>query len=198
MPKHFLLIIIAILFTGNAFAATEKAIFGGGCFWCMEPPYDKLEGVISTTSGYTGGHLDNPGYRDVSGGRSGHVEVVEVVYDPEKISYEKLLKVFWVNIDPLNSRGQFCDSGSQYLSAIFYLNNEQRDAAEKSLKALVKSDILKGKVATTVRPASRFYPAEEYHQNYYQKNPVRYKYYRYGCGRDKRLKKLWQDVTLPF
>lgn len=198
MPKHFLLIIIAILFTGNAFAATEKAIFGGGCFWCMEPPYDKLEGVISTTSGYTGGHLDNPGYRDVSGGRSGHVEVVEVVYDPEKISYEKLLKVFWVNIDPLNSRGQFCDTGSQYLSAIFYLNNEQRDAAEKSLKALVKSDILKGKVATTVRPASRFYPAEEYHQNYYQKNPVRYKYYRYGCGRDKRLKKLWQDVTLPF
>jgi len=198
MPKHFLLIIIAMLFTGNAFATTEKAIFGGGCFWCMEPPYDKLEGVISTTSGYTGGHLDNPGYRDVSSGRSGHVEVVEITYDPEKISYEKLLKVFWVNIDPLNSRGQFCDSGSQYLSTIFYLTKEQRDAAEKSLKALVKSNILDGKVATTIRPASQFYPAEEYHQNYYQKNPVRYKYYRYGCGRDKRLKKLWEGVTLPF
>jgi len=125
MLKYISLILMTLAFTGNALAATEKAIFGGGCFWCMEPPYDKLEGIISTTSGYTGGHLENPNYQDVSSGRSGHVEVVEVSYDPEKVSYQQLLEVFWVNIDPLNSRGQFCDNGSQYLSAIFHLNENQ-------------------------------------------------------------------------
>ncbi|MBQ0711985.1 MAG: peptide-methionine (S)-S-oxide reductase MsrA [Porticoccus sp.] len=189
---------MTLAFTGNALAATEKAVFGGGCFWCMEPPYDKLEGVISTTSGYTGGHLESPSYQDVSSGRSGHVEVVEVSYDPEKVSYQQLLDVFWVNIDPLNSRGQFCDNGSQYLSAIFYLNEHQRRAAENSLKVLVESNILKGKIATTIRPAEKFYPAEEYHQNYYKKNPIRYHYYRHGCGRDKRLEALWKEVKLPF
>jgi peptide-methionine (S)-S-oxide reductase len=198
MLKYIPLILITLIFTGNALAATEKAIFGGGCFWCMEPPYDKLEGVISTTSGYTGGHLDNPNYKDVSGGRSGHVEVVEVIYDPAKVSYETLLKVFWVNVDPLNSRGQFCDNGSQYLSAVFYLNEHQRSAAENSLKELMKSNVLKEAIATTIRPAEKFYPAEEYHQNYYKKNPVRYRYYRYGCGRDQRLEELWQGVKLPF
>ncbi len=198
MLKYISLILMTLAFTGNALAATEKAIFGGGCFWCMEPPYDKLEGVISTTSGYTGGHLENPSYQDVSSGRSGHVEVVEVSYDPKKVSYQQLLEVFWVNIDPLNSRGQFCDNGSQYLSAIFYLNENQRRAAENSLKMLMESNVITGKIATTIRPAEKFYPAEEYHQNYYKKNPVSYHYYRYGCSRDKRLEELWQGVELPF
>ncbi len=196
--KQIPLIIITILFTGNTLAATEKAIFAGGCFWCMEPPYDKLEGVISTTSGYTGGHLDNPGYQAVSSGRSGHVEVVEVLYDPEQVSYQELLKVFWVNVDPTNAVGQFCDNGSQYLSAIFYLNNAQRKAAEESLNKLAASQVLKQAIVTTIRPVSVFYPAEEYHQNYYQKNPIRYRYYRHGCRRDNRLEELWQGVELPF
>jgi len=196
--KQIPLIIITILFTGNTLAATEKAIFAGGCFWCMEPPYDKLEGVISTTSGYTGGHLDNPGYQAVSSGRSGHVEVVEVLYDPEQVSYQELLKVFWVNVDPTNAVGQFCDNGSQYLSAIFYLNNAQRKAAEESLNKLAASQVLKQAIVTTIRPVGVFYPAEEYHQNYYQKNPIRYRYYRHGCRRDNRLEELWQGVELPF
>jgi len=198
MLKYISLILMTLAFTGNALAATEKAIFGGGCFWCMEPPYDKLEGIISTTSGYTGGHLENPSYQDVSSGRSGHVEVVEVSYDPEKVSYQQLLEVFWVNIDPLNSRGQFCDNGSQYLSAIFYLNENQRKTAENSLKILMESNVIAGKITTTIRPAEKFYPAEEYHQNYYKKNPIRYHYYRHGCGRDQRLEALWKDVKLPF
>ena len=196
--KQIPLIIITILFTGNTLAATEKAIFAGGCFWCMEPPYDKLEGVISTTSGYTGGHLDNPSYQAVSSGRSGHVEVVEVLYDPEQVSYQELLEVFWVNVDPTNAVGQFCDNGSQYLSAIFYLNNAQRKAAEESLNKLTASQVLKQAIVTTIRPVGVFYPAEEYHQNYYQKNPIRYRYYRHGCRRDNRLEELWQGVELPF
>jgi len=196
--KQIPLIIITILFTGNTLAATEKAIFAGGCFWCMEPPYDKLEGVISTTSGYTGGHLDNPSYQAVSSGRSGHVEVVEVLYDPEQVSYQELLEVFWVNVDPTNAVGQFCDSGSQYLSAIFYQNNAQRKAAEESLNKLAASQVLKQAIVTTIRPVGVFYTAEEYHQNYYQKNPIRYRYYRHGCRRDNRLEELWQGVELPF
>lgn len=194
MLKQSLLLIIVSLLINPAFAENEKAIFGGGCFWCMEPPFDKLEGVISTVSGYTGGHQENPTYRDVSSGRSGHVEVVEISYDPEVISYEQLLKVYWVNVDPLNKSGQFCDSGSQYLSAIFYLNEDQHKAAEKSLEDLKQSEILKGKIATTIRPSSTFYPAEEYHQDYYINNSLSYKYYRYRCGRDARLKNLWQSA----
>lgn len=196
MLKQFLLLLIISLLIHPAVAnaesaGTKKAIFAGGCFWCMEPPFDKLDGVISTTSGYTGGHQENPTYYDVSSGRSGHVEVVEIVYDPEKVSYEKLLNVFWVNIDPLNNRGQFCDNGSQYLSAIFYLNKEQKRAAEKSLETLKQSGKLKGKIVTTIRPTKKFYPAEEYHQDYYINNSLSYKYYRYRCGRDSRLKELW-------
>lgn len=126
------------------------------------------------------------------------MEVVEVSYDPEKVSYQQLLEVFWVNIDPLNSRGQFCDNGSQYLSAIFYLNENQRRTAENSLKILMESNVITGKIATTIRPAEKFYPAEEYHQNYYKKNPIRYHYYRQGCGRDQRLEALWKDVKLLF
>ncbi len=193
MFKKTLLLITAALFINMASAATEKAIFGGGCFWCMEPPFDKQDGILSTISGYTGGHLENPSYRDVSSGQSGHVEVVEILYDPEIVSYEKLLEVYWVNVDPLNDTGQFCDRGSQYLSTIFYLNEDQRLAAEKSLEALKESNVLKGKIVTSIRPAVRFYPAEEYHQDYYQKNSLSYRYYRYRCGRDERLKQLWQS-----
>jgi peptide-methionine (S)-S-oxide reductase len=170
----------------------DKAVFAGGCFWCMEAPFDKLDGVISTTSGYTGGHKENPSYEDVSSGHSGHVESVQITYDPNKISYEELLSVFWVNVDPLNNSGQFCDNGDQYLSAIFYLNQQQKTAAEKSLKTLQGSNLLGGNIVTTIRPSDVFYPAEDYHQNYYQKNPYRYKSYRFICGRDQRLKQLWR------
>lgn len=193
MFKKTLLLITAALFVNMTSAATEKAIFGGGCFWCMESPFDKQDGILSTISGYTGGHLENPSYRDVSSGQSGHVEVVEVLYNPEIVSYEKLLEVYWINVDPLNDTGQFCDRGDQYLSTIFYLNEDQRLAAEKSLEALKESNVLKGKIVTTIRPAGRFYPAEEYHQDYYQKNSLSYRYYRYRCGRDERLKELWQS-----
>ncbi|MBL4567786.1 MAG: peptide-methionine (S)-S-oxide reductase MsrA [Porticoccus sp.] len=189
--KQALLLIATTLLISGAAAATEKAIFGGGCFWCMEPPFDKQKGVITTTSGYIGGHLKNPSYQDVSSGQSGHVEVVEIIYDPNVVSYDELLKIYWVNIDPLNSTGQFCDRGSQYLSAIFYLNENQHITAADSLKALKKSKVLKGKIATTIQSASTFYPAEEYHQDYYQKNTLAYRFYRYRCGRDARLKELW-------
>lgn len=196
--KQIALLLTTILFTATTYSATEKATFAGGCFWCMEPPFDAIDGVISTTSGYTGGHQLNPNYQDVSSGRSGHVEVVEVVFDPAKTSYEQLLRIFWVNIDPVNNKGQFCDNGSQYLSAIFYHNEAQQKAAKKSLNALQTSTLFNLPIATTLHPATTFYPAEEYHQNYYQKNPVRYKYYRYGCRRDMRLKQLWKGVNLPF
>lgn len=192
MLKQLFILITLALFTSTAFSETEKAIFAGGCFWCMEAPFDALDGVISTTSGYTGGDQENPSYEDVSSGLSGHVESVLVVYDPERISYEELLDIFWVNVDPLNDSGQFCDNGNQYLSAIFYLNPEQKTAAEKSLKMLQESKVLEGDIVTTIRPSKTFYPAENYHQDYYQKNPYRYKTYRFICGRDQRLKQLWR------
>ena len=171
-------------------SATEaRATFGGGCFWCMEPPFDKLEGVISTTSGYTGGDRTNPSYEEVSAGGTGHVEVVQVVYDPSKISYEQLLEVYWRNIDPTVTDRQFCDVGDQYRSAIFVHDEEQRRLAESTRAEVEKR--LGVKVFTEVEPAQVFYPAEEYHQDYYQKNPVRYRFYRSGCGRDARLEELW-------
>ena len=170
---------------------TEKAIFAGGCFWCMEPPFDKLDGVISTTSGYTDGHQKNPTYKQVSAGGSGHTEAIEIVFDPAKVSYEKLLEVFWLNIDPVNAKGQFCDFGTQYRTGIYYLNDEQQKLAVVSLKS-IKSKLNKP-VATELKAASKFYPAEDYHQNYYQVNPVRYNYYRWSCGRDQRLKQLWGE-----
>ncbi|MCK7593625.1 peptide-methionine (S)-S-oxide reductase MsrA [Pseudomarimonas salicorniae] len=168
-----------------------RAIFAGGCFWCMEPPYDKLDGVLSTTSGYIGGHVENPTYEQVSSGRSGHIEAVEVRYDPTKISYARLLEVFWRNIDPVAVNRQFCDGGPQYRSAIFPLDAGQRTAAEASLKALAESGRFDAPIATEILDATRFYPAEDYHQDYYIKNPVRYRYYRYACGRDARLEALW-------
>lgn len=175
-------------------AVTESAIFAGGCFWCMEPPFDALDGVISTTSGYAGGHTVNPGYRDVSSGGTGHAEVVRVVYDPAKISYARLLEVFWRNVDPTTPDRQFCDTGSQYRTAIFYQNDEQKEEAEKSLRELKKSKPFPGRIVTEITRVTAFYPAEEYHQDYYLKNPIRYKYYRYNCGRDSRLRELWGEI----
>jgi peptide-methionine (S)-S-oxide reductase len=169
----------------------EVATFAGGCFWCMEAPFDKLPGVLSVTVGYTGGHVKNPTYEQVSAGGTGHAESVQIVYDPGKISYEKLLDIFWRNIDPTVKDRQFCDIGSQYRSAIFYHNEEQKALAQKSKEALEKNKPFKGPIVTEITPASEFYPAEEYHQHYYKKNPIRYKYYRYGCGRDRRLEELW-------
>ena len=174
-----------------ASSGLAKATFAGGCFWCMVPPFAKLPGVTSVTSGYTGGQKANPTYEEVSAGGTGHAEAVEIVYDPAKISYSQLLDVFWHNIDPLDATGQFCDKGNQYRSAIFYHNDEQKRLAEASKQALEQSGRFKQPLVTPIVPASTFYPAEDYHQDYYQKNPVRYKFYRYSCGRDKRLEALW-------
>ena len=170
---------------------SAKAVFAGGCFWCMEPPYDKLDGVVSTTSGYIGGQKKNPTYEEVSAGRTGHTEAVEVIYDPQKVSYQKLLDVFWRNIDPTVKDQQFCDVGTQYRSGIFYYNDEQKRLAEASKAALEKSKPFKGAIVTEITRATEFYPAEDYHQDYYLKNPVRYKFYVNGCGRYARLKQLW-------
>lgn len=169
----------------------ETATFAGGCFWCMEPPFDKLDGVVSTTSGYTGGHTKNPSYEEVSSGVTGHAESVQVVFDPTKVSYTQLLDVFWHNIDPLTPNAQFCDHGSQYRTAIFYHSEEQKRLAEASKKALEQSGRFTQPIVTEIVPAGEFYKAEEYHQDYYQKNPIRYKFYRYQCGRDQVLEKIW-------
>ncbi len=169
--------------------SVATATFAGGCFWCMEPPFDRIDGVISTTSGYTGGHVDKPSYEQVSRGVTGHTEAVEIRYDPNKVSYATLLEIFWRNIDPLVQDRQFCDKGTQYRSEIFFHDDEQKKLALASKERIAKE---KGwKVATQVTAATTFHPAEEYHQDYYLKNPVRYKYYRNGCGRDDRLEELW-------
>jgi peptide-methionine (S)-S-oxide reductase len=167
------------------------AIFSGGCFWCMEPPFDALPGVLATTSGYTGGSLANPTYEQVSSGGSGHLESVKVEYDPARVSYAQLLDVFWHNVDPTDAGGQFCDRGPQYTTAIWTTGEEQKALAEEAKQTLDASHQLKHPVVTAIRPAGPFYPAEDYHQNYYQKNPLRYKVYRAGCGRDHVLEGLW-------
>lgn len=172
---------------------TATAVFAGGCFWCMEPPFDKLDGVIATTSGYTGGHTENPTYKKVSSDTTGHYEALQVTYDPSKVDYATLLNVFWHNVDPLDAKGQFCDKGKSYRTAIFYSNDEQKKLAETSKQALIDSNLFKDEIATVIEEAKIFYPAEKYHQDYYQKSPVKYKYYRFSCGRDKRLKELWND-----
>ena len=166
-----------------------KATFAGGCFWCMEPPFDKLDGVLSTTSGYTGGQKVKPTYEEVSAGTTGHTEAVEIVYDPRKITYAQLLEVFWRNIDPTTPDRQFCDVGSQYRAAIFYHDETQRRLAEQSKQAAAER--LRRPVVTQVVPAAPFYVAEEYHQDYYKKNPIRYRFYRAQCGRDQRLETIW-------
>jgi peptide-methionine (S)-S-oxide reductase len=176
-------------------AMTAKATFAGGCFWCMEPPFDKLDGVISTTSGYTGGQKLNPTYEEVSAGRTGHAEAVQIVYDPKKISYEKLLETFWHNVDPTIKDAQFCDHGNQYRTGIFVHDEQQKLAAENSKAALDKFKPFKAVLVTEITAATQFFPAEDYHQDYYMKNPIRYKFYRNGCGRDARLKELWGDLA---
>jgi peptide-methionine (S)-S-oxide reductase len=170
-------------------ANRARATFAGGCFWCMEPPFDKLDGVISTTSGYIGGNVPRPTYEAVSAGRTGHTEAVQVVYDPARIGYDKLLYVFWRNVDPMDGQGQFCDRGSQYRPAIFFHDDEQRRLAEASLSEL--KGRFKDPIAVQIVSAPEFYAAEDYHQDYYQKNPARYRFYHFGCSRDSRLKQIW-------
>ncbi len=171
----------------------QVATFAGGCFWCMEPPYDDLPGVISTTVGYTGGDLPDPTYQEVSTGETGHVEAVQIVFDPEKISYQELLEVFWRNIDPTNPLGQFSDYGSQYRTVIFYHDEEQRRLAEESKRQLEASGKFDKPIVTRILPAKEFYPAEEYHQEFYRKNPFRYRSYKVGSGREGFLKRVWGD-----
>ncbi|MBI3397896.1 MAG: peptide-methionine (S)-S-oxide reductase MsrA [Deltaproteobacteria bacterium] len=171
----------------------EKATFAGGCFWCMEPPFASLKGVVSTTVGYTGGHDKDPTYEEVSSGITGHTESIEILYDPSQITYTELLDVFWRNIDPTTPNQQFVDVGTQYRSAIFYHNEEQRRLAEDSKAKLEKSGKFDKPTITEIKPATIFYKAEDYHQKYYQKNPIRYKFYRYNSGRDQYLKKQWGD-----
>jgi methionine-S-sulfoxide reductase len=169
----------------------EKATFAGGCFWCMEPPFDKIDGVISTTPGYTGGTEKNPTYEQVCSGKTGHLEAVEVTYDPAKVSYARLLDVFWKNIDPTQDNGQFADIGPQYRTAIFYHNEEQRRLALESKKRLQESRKFVKPIVTEIRPAMEFYKAEDYHLDYYVKNPIRYKSYRWGSGRERFLEETW-------
>ena len=176
---------------GPAAASTAKATFAGGCFWCVESDFDKVPGVLSTTSGYTGGTVANPSYEQVSSKRTGHAEAVQIVYDPAKVSYEQLLERYWHSIDPTTKDAQFCDHGSPYRTAIFTNDAQQAKAAQASLAALQKSKPFKDPIVTEIVPAGAFYAAEDYHQDYYKKNPVRYKFYTSGCGRYARLDQLW-------
>ncbi len=177
----------------NENGVLRKAAFAGGCFWCMEHAFDQVQGVLSVTPGYTGGHMENPTYEDVASGQTGHAEAVLVVYDPRQVDYEKLLDVFWSNIDPTTTDRQFCDVGNQYRTAVFYFDDHQRRLAMESRDRLQKTGNLRGPVATGIVPAGRFYPAEDYHQQYYRKNPALYEAYRAQCGRDERLRELWGD-----
>jgi peptide-methionine (S)-S-oxide reductase len=199
MPRLLLGLIFAFAFAGGAAAQMAPlpqpkpgqavATFAGGCFWCVESDFDHVPGVVSTTSGYTGGHVANPTYHQVSAGGTGHAESVEVIYDPKKVSYQQLLTYFWHHIDPTVKDQQFCDHGNQYRTAIFVHNDEERKLAEASKKKVEAE--LKVPIYTQIVNASRFYPAEEYHQDFYEKNPVKYKFYRWNCGRDQRVKAIW-------
>jgi methionine-S-sulfoxide reductase len=196
-------LLCAILVTASALAGRGEdkamanrhelatATFAGGCFWCMEPPFDKLDGVVATISGYTGGHSANPSYEEVSSGTTGHLEALQVLYDPAKVSYDRLLEVFWRSINPTDPDGQFVDRGSQYRSAIFYHDAGQQRLAEASKQQLHASGRFKQPIVTPILPAGPFYPAEEYHQDYYEKNAIRYKFYRYNSGRDQFLETVW-------
>ena len=196
--RTLLLLLVALLLLPVARPAARaeeatpaKAAFAGGCFWCMQPPFEALDGVISVTAGIAGGTKQHPTYEEVSAGGTGHAESIEVVYDPTKISYDKLLDVFWHNVDPTDAKGQFCDRGNQYRTAIFYHDDTQKRLAEASKQAIAKSLKVPGPIVSEVVAAGQFWPAEEYHQDYYKKNPVRYRFYRYTCGRDKRLAEVW-------
>lgn len=168
-----------------------SAIFSGGCFWCMEKPFDSIPGVISTTPGYINGTTENPSYKQVSSGTTGHYEAIKIDFNPEKTSYQQLLAIFWRNIDPTNDKGQFCDTGPQYRSAIFYQNEQQRKEAEQSKAKLIKTKPFPEPVVTNILPAKQFYPAESYHHDYYLNHSITYKFYRFTCGRDNRLEELW-------
>lgn len=181
-------IVVFLLIAGPAMAETQRAIFAGGCFWCVEADFDKVKGVIKTTSGFDGGTRKNPTYRQVSAGGTHYLEAVEVLFDPEQVTYGQLVLYFMHHIDPTDNGGQFCDRGDSYRSAIFYVSAAQKQTAEQIINRL-KSSI--SPIVTSIQPSTRFYPAEEYHQEYYKKNPVRYKYYRWRCGRDQRVKEVW-------
>jgi peptide-methionine (S)-S-oxide reductase len=192
MKKLWILLVSVITFTGEARAmesGNEHAVFAGGCFWCVQPVFDAMDGVKSVTAGYIGGHIKNPTYEQVTSGTTGHLEAADVVYDPSQVSYEKLIDAFWVNIDPTDGEGQFYDRGPQYHTAIFYVNDEQKKLAEASKEKVAKR--LGKPIATKIIAASEFYPAEEYHQDYYKKNPIRYNAYKKGSGREETLKKVW-------
>lgn len=205
--KLFIALIVSIAWPGvimaqqdRAGAATpagnyQTALFAGGCFWCVEADFDKIPGVIKTVSGYTGGRKANPTYQEVSAGGTGHTEAVQVVYDPTKISYKELVDRFWRTIDPTTSDRQFCDKGTQYRPAIFYATPQQKAVAEQSKITLEKTKPFDAPIATEITQATTFYPAEDYHQDFYKKNPVRYKYYRFSCGRDQRLARLWESTN---
>lgn len=188
---------VAFAQTAPSPAGQAVATFAGGCFWCMEEAYEKVNGVTSVVSGFMGGKVANPTYKQVSGGNTGHAEVVQVTFDPTKVSYEQLVDWFWVNIDPADATGQFCDKGSEYRSAIFYHGEEQKRIAQASRDKLQASGKLKQPIATEITAASAFYAAEDYHQDYYKKNAVRYQYYKYGCGRAARLEQIWGKPTPP-
>jgi peptide methionine sulfoxide reductase msrA/msrB len=180
----------------NKPATTASAVFAGGCFWCTESDFEKVPGVIDAISGYTGGHVKNPTYEEVSAGGTGHMESVKVIYDPSKVTYEQLLEYFWRHVDPTNPDGQFVDQGLQYRSAIFYANETQKRLAEESKARLAASGIFKKPIVTLILPLGPFYPAEEYHQDFYKKSPIRYHYYRYNSGRDQFLKKVWANAKV--
>jgi peptide-methionine (S)-S-oxide reductase len=181
---------------GGASKGTDIAIFAGGCFWCVESDFDHVPGVVKTISGYTGGSIKNPTYERVGSGGTGHIEAVAIHFDPKKVSYMDLVEIFWRSVDPTDKGGQFCDRGETYQTAIFARTPEQKRIAEASKAKIAKSGILKQPIVTPIRDAGPFWPAEDYHQNYYEKNPVRYKFYRYRCGRDARIRDLWGDQAM--
>jgi peptide methionine sulfoxide reductase msrA/msrB len=196
LTKGLIAMLLLLLPTTTGISANTKyevATFAGGCFWCMQPPFEKVSGVIEVIAGYTGGHKENPTYEEVSSGTTGHVEAVQVKFDPSRVTYSQILDVFWKQIDPTDSAGQFVDRGSQYRSVIFYHNDEQKSLAEKSKRALESSGRFSKPVVTEILKAGPFYKAEEYHQDYYKKNPIRYKFYRFNSGRDQFLKKVWGE-----
>ena len=200
MKTLIILLVVTVVLTGLSWANKEasvsdtqlsKATFAGGCFWCMQPFFDRLKGVKHTVVGYTGGQTENPTYEEVSSGETGHAEAIEIAYDPSITTYEQLLKVFWHNIDPTAENSQFVDYGTQYRSAIFYHDDSQKEAALKSKQALADSGRFDSPIMTAIVPATKFYPAEEYHQAYYKKSPMRYKMYHDNSGRDEFIKKFW-------
>lgn len=184
-------LLLFLLQPASADKNTQTAILAGGCFWCIEADYEKLDGVIEAVSGYIGGHVDNPTYQQVSAGKSGHIEAAIITYDGAKLSYDQILDYFWRNIDPTTDQGQFCDFGPQYRPAIFYQNDEQQQLATQSIEKIKQTKPFPQDIKVELIKASQFYPAEDYHQDYYKKNPVRYKFYRYSCGRDTRIEELW-------